>query len=247
MRLREQEYQSRRRDYAALERLDRRLLQADQDRRIRDEILSELDFLPEDTGWFPTRWLRRIEYWLRVYWLAIVPVLVGVLLLDVIFAMFGWHEFRIPPIIPTLLAAIVAYQSWRMSRLNSTVDDALKRKDMTNALITNNAELLLPYVQSALLASPSVREPESDVILDTKVEMYIYGELDNLEFVFYKSKHSLIDEFFVIRAINIFISRGENRLFRLKARALLDKGRYSHDLRQAAETLLLVGEWRQTH
>ena len=124
---------------------------------------------------------------------------------------------------------------------------------MANAHIMNNPDLLLPYVESALLISARVREAEIDVAMETetnrsaetKIEMYIYNEIDNLEFVFDKSKHSLIDDVFVMRAIKIFIARSENRLFRLRAKDLLEKGRYNHDFRFAAETLMLVAEWRR--
>lgn len=250
MTLRDLEYQSRRRDHVALERLDRRLVQADQHRTVREEVLVELGFLPHHSRHPWHRWSKAVEHF--VLHIPVVPILVPALLLEGVFWTSGmfyplWKEFTLRGLIFPLLAAIAAYQNWRKSRINSTVDDALKRKDMANALIMNNPELLLPYVQSALHASINTWESESDLFLDTKIDMYIYNEIDNLEFVFDKSNHNLIDDLFVMRAIKIFIARNENRLFRLKAIGLLEKGRYNHDFQLAAERLILVAEWRQAH
>jgi hypothetical protein len=187
MNFRELEYQSRRRDHLALERLNRRLEQADQHWSIREEVLTELGFLPKH-GKLPwarrwNRWSRRLEYIILV--MPAVPILIAYSVLDGALWMFGnflhplLKELTLRHIIFPLLAAIAAYQNWRRSRLNSTVDDSLKRKDMVNALIMNNPELLLPYVQTALHAAVNTREFESDQFLDAKVDMYIYGEIDN--------------------------------------------------------------------
>jgi hypothetical protein len=154
------------------------------------------------------------------------------------------RELALRSLLFPILAVVAGYQNWRRSRINSTVDDALKRRDMANAQITNNPELLRPYVGSALLDSPNAPATDRDNSMETKIDMYIYNEIDNLEFVFDKANHNLIDDVFIMRAIKIFIARNENPLFRSRSVVLLTKGRYNHDFRFAAETLILVGEWR---
>ena len=215
-----------------------------------------LGFVPEGGQWLRGRWSKGLEH--AVVQIPAIPILVGALLLEVLIWVFGMiypyaKEVTLPYVIIPLFAAIAAYQNWRKSRQNSTVDDALKRKEIANSAIIDNPELLLPYVQSAFLGATNelalvlvtnLRESNCDLVYDTKIDMYIYSEIDNLEFVFDKSNHDLIDSLFVMRAIKIFIARNENQLFRLRARQLLVKGRYNHDFQLAAETLMLVAEWR---
>jgi hypothetical protein len=236
---RELQHQALRRDHLALERLNRRLEQADQDDTIREELLTELSFIPSPVRrpWF--RWSRVMErYFHKIPIIALVPLL----LIDLIAWRLGLRTFFSP-----LLTVIAGYRTWRRSRINSTVDDALKRKDMANAVIMDNPELLSPYVESALTVSKTTSRGRADPFLNAKVDMYIYSEIDNLEFVFDKSNHGLVDEQFVMRAIKIFIARNENYLFRLRSEELLDKGRYNHDFALAAEKLIVVAEWRNPH
>ena len=243
----ELEYQARRRDYLALSVLDRRLQQADQYKDVREQVLLELGFFPTNRSIW-TRPARQIEN--LVLDLPVVPFLVSALAIQAVFWCFGVYlgVAELMPALNTsifpLLAAIAAYQSWRRARINSTVDDALKRKDMTNALIMNNPDLILPYIESTLYSSIIGKNSFGNLAMDVKIDMYIYSEIDNLEFVFDKSHHSLMEELFIMRAIKIFVARNENKLFRVRARELLGKGRYNHEFQAAAEKIMLVAEWR---
>jgi hypothetical protein len=244
MNLRELDYQTQRRDHLALSALDRRLRQADQHADVRTDVLQELQFIKGGRRPRLTKLCRELER--QILNLPAMPSLVAAIAFGIVLWILGLLDsFKEYTFIFPLLAAVVAYQNWRRARLNSTVDDALKRKDMANALIMQNPELLRRYVQSALYGAPSTEGLDYDHSDNTKIDMYIYSEIDNLEFVFSKSNHDLIDDEFVIRAIKIFIARNENRLFRARAKDLVGKGRYNHDFRSAAERLLLVAEWRQ--
>jgi hypothetical protein len=149
MNFHELEYQSRRRDHLALERLNRRLEQADQHWGIREEVLTELGFIKSHSKWLFgkrwDRWSRRVEYIILV--MPAVPILIAYSLLDGAFWILGkvihptLSELTLRNILFPVFAVIAAYQNWRRSRLNSTVDDSLKRKDMVNALIMNYPNL----------------------------------------------------------------------------------------------------------
>ena len=76
--------------------------------------------------------------------------------------------------------------------------------------------------------------------------MYVFTEIDNLEFVFDKSKPGLIQPEHALRAIKIFLARCENVGFEHMARELIPKGRYNRQFVRCVEKLLNVGDWART-
>jgi hypothetical protein len=250
MTIRELEYQARRCDYRLFSALDQRLHQADRDRDVRVGILIELGFLPTPRRrWSKTA--QQIES--RAIDVSIVPMLVPALVLEGFIWCFGaglgisvFQSITLTSFVFPFLAAVAAFQNWKKSRINSTVDDALKRKDITSTMIMSNPDVLLPYFRPSL-SSPAMRVSSADPAVNIKIDMYIYSEIDNLEFVFDKSHHGLVDELFVMRAIKIFVARSQNRLFRMRARDLVGTGRYNHDFQTSAETIMLIGEWRDLY
>ncbi|SEO15064.1 hypothetical protein SAMN02990966_01186 [Rhodospirillales bacterium URHD0017] len=247
MSIAEEVYNIRRRDHERLAELDLALRHADRFEDVRDDLLVDLGFVPDRRNWW-----SRLERYIEKYALrfSVVPFVIpsAVLLIGCYyFDLLSKGGTAIPAFAVGSLGVVAAYQTWRRTRLNTTVDDALKRKDAANALILEHSKLLKPYVQSAFSGALTGLAPERDGGSEIVVDMYLYTEIDNLEFVFDKSNHNLIDEQFVMRAIKIFVVRNESTLFRERARELLKKGQYNKAFRLAAEKLILVAEWRQNN
>jgi hypothetical protein len=231
--------------------------QADKFTRVRWLVLRELGFAPERSGklstygdwilsFIDTQQLGFVIVWLIIACLGVALLLTffqrpsstgALLILDI----FSRADFRF---VLTLFAAIFAYHSYRRNLRNNAVDYSLRRKDAANAMITQHAALLMPLVQNALISAPMVTaiSTSSD---QAKIDMYVFAEIDNLEYVFEKVRHHLIEEEYALRAIKIFVARAENLRFAQFAQALVIKGRYNSDFQRAALALLAVGDWRR--
>ena len=141
------------------------------------------------------------------------------------------------------LAFLVAYIRWIKSQRSKNVDDAMTRKDKANSMIIDHAELLLPYVGNVFDFEARYAQQHLDDIKRAKIDMYVFTEIDNLEFVFDKSRAGLIEDKYTLRAIKIFVARAENEGFFNVARKLIFSGRYNVDFTRAAENLLYVGRF----
>jgi hypothetical protein len=75
--------------------------------------------------------------------------------------------------------------------------------------------------------------------------MYIFSELDNLEFIFQKAKFGLIYPEFAYRAVKIFIARAENDKFARRASQLVKSGRYNEDFQNLVTELIQIGLYRR--
>ena len=117
------------------------------------------------------------------------------------------------------------------------------RKDKANSMIVEHTELLFPYIRNVFGFDAQFTEQHLDDIRRAKIDMYVFTEIDNLEFVFDKSRAGLIEDNYTVRAIKIFVARTENEGFFNVARRLIVSGRYNEDFAQAAVKLLYVGRF----
>lgn len=140
-----------------------------------------------------------------------------------------------------LLGSFVAYYQWVRTKQNRSVEDAMGRKDKVNKLIIDNSNILLPYVGNVFDCDIRYAEKRLEDDERVKIDMFVFAEIDNLEFVFDKSTYGLIEEEYALRAIKIFVARAENEQFARSALRLIVNGRYNATFRRAAIKLIYVG------
>lgn len=210
----------------------RELKLADYVRNVRFDALTRLGFLPYGSHFIfrkGSALVAIIEPYIEL------PGVFILWSLALVFGLFMGTWWVAP------FAAIITFIQWKKNQKNRNVDDAMRRKDRTNQLIIQNPQLLFPFISKALetarqrwVGIPSLKD---EVI----AEMFIFSEIDNLEFVFDKSRSGLIEIEYVHRAIKIFIARAENVRFEQIARRLILKGRYNRDFMICVKNLLDVG------
>lgn len=211
--------------------------QADKDEDVLNYALGRLGFFDFSRTSTAQYWNRQIEK--KIMGMPAIAILATSLPIYVLSSLL-YEDFKRFLFVFPFLGAIIAYQNWRRNRMNDTVNDALRRKDIANNYIVENAQVILPFVQNSLSTSKSFADYSSNPGKQIIIDMYIFNEIDNLEFVFEKSKNNLIDPYYAMRAIKIFIARNENPKFRVRAETLLEKGRYHHDFLSAASILINV-------
>lgn len=158
--------------------------------------------------------------------------------------------YSIIPGSATLIFAVLAfwagYERWMLAEKNRNVDDAIRRKELANKMIIDHANILRPFVSNVFEMeerfSNTMLKPEERV----RLHMYIFTEIDNLEFVFDKARSGLILPQYALRAIKIFAARCENFGFEQLARELIKNGRYNRDFVRCAECLLDLGYWTRS-
>jgi hypothetical protein len=140
----------------------------------------------------------------------------------------------------------IGYTRWELAEKNRNVDDTIKRKELANKMMVENAAVLLPYVGDAFDVESRYAETQVTDHDRIKVQMYVFTEIDNLEFVFDKVKSGLIQELQALRAIKILLARCENDNFERMARRLLERGRYNTDFVMCVRVLLNVAHWTRS-
>jgi hypothetical protein len=202
---------------------------AEHSKSVRCELLERLGFVPEEFG------AGLIESMTKRLRLEVILMLSLLLIFC--------HEQSFATWVISIYLAFVAYDRWMKSQRDRNVDDALRRKDRTNQLITQNAGLLLRYVGNVFDLGMFAWQPPLGLEDQIKVEMFVFSELDNLEFVFDKSRARLIETEYTMRALKIFIARAENSHFERVARRLVITGRYNIEFIACVNKLLSLGSW----
>lgn len=119
------------------------------------------------------------------------------------------------------------------------IDDAIRRKDIANGMIVTHARTLLPYVVGEQLEANYVAiSPTHDPVDKVRIAMFIFAELDNLEFAYIKSRSGLLSVDYAIRAIKIFVARAQNRRFADTASRLVFAGKYDEPFVRCVGLLL---------
>lgn len=140
---------------------------------------------------------------------------------------------------------LVGYHQWIRAECNRNVEDAITRKSQLNDSIKTNIQLLYPYVGkvfgSAFDYVPEPVETASRAIIN----MYIFAELDNLEFIYQKVKFGLLYPEFAFRAVKIFLARTENEKFALRSSQLVVSGRYNLDFQKLVIHLIHIGLYQR--
>lgn len=137
----------------------------------------------------------------------------------------------------------IGYRRWALAEENRNVDDTIRRKELANKMMVDNASVLLPYVGDVFDIETEYAETLVTDRDRIKVQMYVFTEIDNLEFVFDKLKVGLLQDRQALRAIKIFLARCENKNFERMTRTLIRKGRYNYDFVQCVQSLLDVAHW----
>jgi len=209
---------------------------ADDSMSARMELLFGLGFITGHKTLYKKS--ARILNFLDQY---LTPIVLLAIVLALLSAIFNITQLSIAA---SLVAGLSAYFSWVRSERSKNVDDAFRRKDMANAMIVANGDLLLPYTGNVFDFDAKYAEQHLSAAERMRVDMYVFAEMDNLEFVFEKSRARLIEDRYVVRAIKIFLARVENDGFYNVAKRLINVGRYNEDFVQTTTKLLEVAHSR---
>jgi len=243
-------------DSIVLPALNQWIDQADRYRNTRRLLLKKLGFRSSRDGmliqigdnllnWFDSCRIGEILIYL-FFLLIALPTVIAIISSLQSGGDIGLHFIESSKYIIPTIGALLAYFTWRRNTRSDIVDHALKRKEYANQMISQNSLLLLPLVQRAFTIDESKRRMQLDIQNQTIINMYVFAEIDNLEYVFEKSRINIIDDEYALRAIKIFVARAENREFATIASELIEKGRYNHDFILAIQTLLVLGQWRRS-
>ena len=142
-----------------------------------------------------------------------------------------------------LIGFSIGYRRWALAEKNRNVDDTIRRKELANKMMVDNASILLPYVGDVFEIETEYAETLVTDRERIKVQMYVFTEIDNLEFVFDKVNAGLLEDKQALRAIKIFMARCENKNFERMTRTLVEKGRYNFDFVKCVTSLSDVADW----
>ena len=229
---------------------------ADTNMEVCHALLSELGFV--ETGRTP-HLIKRLTRWAETPKAGVIITIV-VFFLSLIYLF--WVKSTMPPDtkfvvsnspfttaanVATLVVVVIGfwigYKRWALAEENRNVDDTIRRKELANKMMVDNASVLLPYVGDVFDIETQYAETLVTDRDRLKVQMYVFTEIDNLEFVFDKVKPGLLQERQALRAINIFLARCENNNFERMVRILIEKGRYNYDFVKCVRSLLDVAHW----
>ena len=208
------------------------------------EALKAIDFLPEYRANIHKSLERyaKIEYYIAPLY-AIFTTVVAFILMTM------WESWREALALAQVMllgyAFLTGYNQWIRAECNRNVDDATKIKDKINDVIKNNIQLLYPYVGSAFGTEINYLPDPVEFPSRRIIDMYVFSELDNLEFVYEKAKFGLIFPEYAFRTIKIFISRAENERFAQRSSQLVIEGRYNIDFQRLVKELIYIGLYRR--
>lgn len=237
--------------FSEVERAATLIQNAEYSDQARDDILIWFDFLDDRR-----RLSHRIYEFTERFEVLMNPLVLAALAAMVFgfFSVLVWivgvgSSLLVPSTFTALLAVgavLVGFHRWVRAERNRNIDDALSRRERINAIIRSETALLLPFVGNVFDDQAAFR---SALISDhdmSKVDMFVFSELDNLEFIFLKSRYGLIGPQFTFRAIKVFVARAENERFAVKAERLLSTGKYDRRFSDVAFGLILVGHYNRT-
>jgi len=223
-----------------LRHLTEMLNEAEFDEQVQIDALAEIEFISDDQKSIQTmrKHYARIERyttplfalgWSAIAYLAVATVWDWSIALVFSQVLLGGY------------VVLIGYHQWIRAECNRNVEDATSKKAAVNAVIQKNISTLFPYVGSAFASRVDYAALPVEHKSQTVIDMYIFAELDNLEFVFQKAKFGLVYPEFAFRAVKIFIARAENERFAQRAMQLVKSGRYNEDFRRVVNELLYLG------
>jgi hypothetical protein len=130
-------------------------------------------------------------------------------------------------------AAIFAGQQWFATRQENSMDKYFDRRELANARLDQweHAKLLVAHFWGDSAEEVSYQE-----------SMYVYVELDNLEYILEKYYIGYIDYEQTWRGLNTFISRCVSSEFRTLAMHHVRIAGYNRSTREAVDRI--IGLWR---
>lgn len=219
--------------------------EAEYDERVRIQALADIDFIGADQQWvYKSRrfYTENIERYVR----PLHGVLISLAGYLIVASIWEWSIALVfSQVLLGVYVLLIGYHQWVRAECNRNVEDATQRKAVLNDLIRDNISILNPYVGkvfgSEMEYVPDPIEKKSRTLID----MYVFSELDNLEFVFQKARFGLVFPEFSFRAVKIFIARAENEKFARRASQLVIKGRYNSDFQKLVNDLIHIGLYRR--
>lgn len=135
---------------------------------------------------------------------------------------------------------LTVYQ-WERTRGQSAFSEAFARKVTSNRVIMDHADPLGEYIKYAQLHAQVPMDAETSKT-NVKVDVFIYMEMDNLEYAFEKYRDREISAKSTLRQIFIFVSRCGNPEFRNKAIQFSDLGFYRPEFSVAIKKIVEVSK-----
>jgi hypothetical protein len=137
---------------------------------------------------------------------------------------------------------LASYQ-WSVTRRHGAFSESFERKAASNGIIMGNAGPLGPFIRAARTESAEADEKKEErkIVQD----VFVYMELDNLEYVFEKYRDREISARSTLRQCFIFVSRCKVPEFRDKAWDSAKLGYYRPEFRDAVWNLALFSQTKE--
>jgi hypothetical protein len=126
-------------------------------------------------------------------------------------------------------AVFLGIVQWNISNKHVAFDNAFERKKRTNDMIITH-----PKELSGILGGVFPGAEDDATLLK---RMFVFSELDNLEYVFEKYRDGLLAAKPTLRSALIMYSRCEDRVFAELALDLVKKGRYRKEYQESVRTI----------
>jgi hypothetical protein len=216
---------------------------AEYDEWTQIEVLREIRFMPPRQERIQKAWkhIEELERFTTPIWALTVIVVLSVLLVT----FTEWHVALVgAEVVIGIFVLWIGYHQWIRAERNRNVEDAMTRRDSINQTIKDNIEMLHPFVGNVFSSDITFTAEPKDPKNTTLIDLYIYSELDNLEFIYQKARYGLVFSEFAFRAVKIFIARAENEKFASRSMNLVFAGRYNADFQMLVRQLVLIGRYR---
>ncbi len=129
-------------------------------------------------------------------------------------------------------ALLLALHQWNLARQNASLTEVFERRRDTNAELVDNEGMRI--LVEAAMPDGAIADPPSFL-----KAMFVFAELDNLEFHYEKYRKGFITNEVAIRACEIFLSRCKGQMFRALAQSLVGNkyGRYREEFRRVVNKI----------
>jgi len=125
-------------------------------------------------------------------------------------------------------AVVFTYQQWRESRHETSMDKYYERLDIANRKRKEGGKLVYEMM----------RYPQQGIIAEPQKMLYLYAELDNLEYVIEKYRLGFMPPEQACRGLRTFQQRCRSEEFRNLALARVRHGDYHDDTSRVVETVV---------
>ena len=177
-------------------------------------------------------WIVRNKAWIFVGFISFVAVATGL-----IFQFLGNADgANVAMMIITLGAFILAYQQWDEAKNETSIDKYYERLDLTNSRLND--------WHAARAMFPNFWRGEDRESFEKA--MYVYLELDNLEYAIEKYRLGYMSAAVAYRSLETFKSRAESREFRELALEYVVKSSGYQDITEKVVSNICSIVWDKT-